>query len=58
MQKKQIDFFKRTILREFITIFLYHSQKSQFENLNSIKVNWNQNEDDFKIGVKETWVFQ
>ena len=47
--KKQIDFFIRELFwREFYNYILYHFPKSQFENLNSIKVNWNQNEDDFK----------
>lgn len=47
--KKQIDFFIRELFwREFYNYILYHFPKSQFENLNSIKVNWNQNEADFK----------
>ena len=47
--KKQIDFFIRELFwREFYNYILYHFPKSQFENLNSIKVNWNQSEDDFK----------
>ena len=47
--KKEIDFFIRELIwREFYNYILYHFPKSQFENLNGINVNWNENEEDFK----------
>ncbi|RXJ97064.1 deoxyribodipyrimidine photolyase [Arcobacter sp. AHV-9/2010] len=47
--KKEIDFFIRELIwREFYNYILYHFPKSQFENLNGIKVTWNKNEEDFK----------
>src|SRR5574344_141698 len=45
--KKEIDFFIRELIwREFYNYILYHFPKSEFENLNGINVNWNQNEED------------
>lgn len=47
--KKEIDFFIRELIwREFYNYILFHFPKSQFENLNGIEVNWNENEEDFK----------
>ena len=47
--KKEIDFFIRELIwREFYNYILYHFPKSEFENLNGINVNWNQNEEDFQ----------
>lgn len=47
--KKEIDFYIRELIwREFYNYILYHFPKSEFENLNAIKVNWNQNEEDFQ----------
>ncbi|AXK48824.1 deoxyribodipyrimidine photolyase [Aliarcobacter trophiarum LMG 25534] len=46
--KKEIDFYiKELFWREFYNYILYHFPNSEFENLNGIKVNWNENEDDF-----------
>ena len=47
---KKIDFlYKRAYLEgEFYNYILYHFPKSEFENLNAIKVNWNENEEDFQ----------
>lgn len=47
--KKEIDFYIRELIwREFYNYILYHFPKSEFENLNAIKVNWNENEEDFQ----------
>ncbi|MDX4064922.1 deoxyribodipyrimidine photo-lyase [Aliarcobacter skirrowii] len=49
VSKKEIDLFIRELIwREFYNYILYHFPKSQFENLNGINVNWNENEEDFK----------
>ena len=46
--KKEIDFYIRELFwREFYNYILYHFPKSQFENLNDVKINWNKSEDDF-----------
>ncbi|QKF59527.1 cryptochrome/photolyase family protein [Aliarcobacter lanthieri] len=46
--QKEIDFYIRELFwREFYNYILYHFPKSEFENLNIIKVKWNENEDDF-----------
>jgi len=43
------EFFIRELFwREFYNYILYHFPKSEFENLNGINVNWNNNEEDFK----------
>lgn len=47
--KKEIDFYIRELIwREFYNYILYHFPKSEFENLNAIKVNWNENEENFQ----------
>ncbi|RBQ32102.1 deoxyribodipyrimidine photolyase [Arcobacter sp. FW59] len=46
--QKEIDFYIRELFwREFYNYILYHFPHSEFENFSDIKVNWNQNEDDF-----------
>ncbi|WP_198304403.1 cryptochrome/photolyase family protein [Arcobacter vandammei] len=46
--KKEIDFYIRELFwREFYNYILYHFPNSEFENFKDIKVNWNENEDDF-----------
>ena len=43
------EFFIRELFwREFYNYILYHFPKSEFENLNGINVNWNNNDEDFK----------
>lgn len=43
------EFFIRELFwREFYSYILFHFPKSEVENLNKIKVNWNENETDFQ----------
>jgi deoxyribodipyrimidine photo-lyase len=43
------EFFIRELFwREFYNYILFHFPKSEFENLNKIEVNWNENETDFQ----------
>ncbi len=43
------EFFIRELFwREFYNYILFHFPKSEVENLNAIKVNWNENETDFQ----------
>lgn len=49
----QKDFYIRELFwREFYNYILYHYPKSEFENLNGIKVNWNENEEHFQKWCK------
>ncbi|OCL86907.1 Deoxyribodipyrimidine photo-lyase [Aliarcobacter thereius] len=46
--KEEIAFYIRELFwREFYNYILYYFPKSQFENLNGIEINWNENEEDF-----------
>ncbi|MGE4462149.1 MAG: deoxyribodipyrimidine photo-lyase [Arcobacter sp.] len=47
--QSQKDFYIRELFwREFYNYILYHFPKSEFENLNEIKVNWSSNEENFQ----------
>lgn len=47
--QSQKDFYIRELFwREFYNYILYHFPKSEFENLNEIKVNWSLNEENFQ----------
>ena len=47
--KSQKDFYIRELFwREFYNYILFHFPKSEFENLNEIKVNWNEDETAFQ----------
>lgn len=41
-------FIRQLFWREFFNYILFHFPKSEYENWNGIKLNWNQNEEDFQ----------
>lgn len=51
--QSQKDFYIRELFwREFYNYILFHFPKSEFENLNEIKVNWSSNEENFQKWCK------
>lgn len=58
-KNKNIEVFVRQLFwREFFNYILYHFPKSEKENWNEIKLNWNQSEEDFIKWCQGKQVFQ